>query len=169
MRCLLKFAFPVLFLNFGCSTTFPPPTNAQWISLETSSGPFCGRCDSTKIFVLYDGGVWIEQGHWAGNYRDWRVHRRKSQVSPEALANFRARLDAFRPEGTRWLRDPEDCSSYWTDQPEVKIVWRDDKGDAPLWYNFGCDQEKFREMADALKSAPALLEISNLSIPEWGL
>ncbi len=127
----------------------------------------CGRCDTTKITVSYDGRAWIEQGHFAGDYRTWRVARREAHVTAQALASFRSRLQAFRPAGVLLLTDQPPCETFWSDSSGIIINWHDQSGTARLNYNFGCDPETRREMRKALTAAPARLEIPGLRIREW--
>lgn len=143
------------------------PVDGDWVSYETYPGPFCGRCDTTKITVYYDGRTWIEQGHWAGNYRNWRVSRGSAEITREALATFRARLEAFRPSGVLGLNDRPSCETFSSDSSGLIIVWHDQLGSARLDYNFGCDPETRRAMREALVAAPTDLGIPGLRFREW--
>jgi hypothetical protein len=143
------------------------PADTEWLSIETSPGPFCGRCDTTKIIVAYDGRAWIEQGHWAGSYKNWRVVRREAQVEAEALASFRARLEAVRPDGVLALIDTPPCEEYWEDNSEVIVVWHDQRGESRLHYNFGCDPETRRDLRLTLRASPGDLRISDFHMLEW--
>jgi hypothetical protein len=116
--------------------------------------------------VANDGRVWIEQGHWAGEYRNWRSTRQEAQVSAENLSRFRARLDEYRPQGELILADQPPCATFDTDNSGVHIAWRDEQGLDRLDYNFGCEWEARRAMAEALKAAPALLSIPGLRVRE---
>jgi hypothetical protein len=152
---------------WGCaSSRHAQPSEIQGVTFETYTGPFCGRCDTTKITVANDGRVWIEQGYWAGDYRNLRTTRQQAQVSPEALNRFRARLDAYRPQGELILADQPPCAEFTTDTSGVHVTWRDEQGEDRLDYNFGCDGEARQAMAEALQTAPALLAIPGLRIRE---
>lgn len=155
-------------LGSGCVSTdgTETPSEVHGVAFETYPGPFCGRCDTTKITVGNDGRVWIEQGHWAGDYRNWRTTRREAEVSAETVSRFRARLDEYRPQGELALAEQPPCEAFTTDNSGVHITWRDEQGRDRLDYNFGCDWEARRAMAEALKTAPALLDIPGLRIRE---
>lgn len=168
MRLLI--ILPVVFtlLVSACAAVrrVEPPSDVRGVILETYSGPFCGRCDGTKITVANDGRVWIEQRHWADDYRNWRVTRREVEISAEALSRFRARIDGYRPHGELILAGQPPCTDFETDNSGLHIVWRDERGEDRLDYNFGCDQEARRGMAQALKTAPSLLQIAGLRVRE---
>ena len=165
----LAFVFSALFVTSCTSSDIRPfDETTEFISFETSPGPFCGKCNTTKLKVSYTGLAVIEQGYWRGDYDDWQVERKKVQVSAEALKNFQQHLEPFRPSGELYLDDTPPCDSFWTDNPEVTIVWQDAQAYSLLRYNFGCDREKRSDLAEALKEAPKLLEIPNMNIPEHG-
>jgi hypothetical protein len=84
----------------------------------------------------------------------------------EALTNFRARLADYRPTGELRLEDQPPCEAFATDDMGVTITWRDARGEDRLAYNFGCDWETRRVMANALTTAPLLLNVAGLRIPE---
>lgn len=174
-RTILALVF-ALILSSCISGNFrqPPDDYNEWVSFDTTSlGPFCGRCDTTYLIVAYDGRVRIEQGQWAiekyewaGDNDEWLVNRRQLRVSEEALARFLERLAPYRPNGVLSLTsESRQCKSVTTDQGVLTIVWHDKDGDAKLVYDLGCDWELRRDMAKALWTAPALLEIKNLPVP----
>jgi len=79
---------------------------------------------------------------------------------------FNEALSRFRP--TEDLTLAESCEEFWSDQPEIHITWYDGGQQRRLIYNFGCDPQARREMRDALVSAPQLLDVPNLQMPEFG-
>jgi hypothetical protein len=135
----------------GATTTH----DGELITYESQPGPFCGECETLKLTAASDGRVWIERGHWAGNYEDWRTTVREHQLTPEEFRRFRAALGPYRPSGTRTL-DEGACASFISDGGGVSIRWRGGGGDAELFYNFGCDPENRREMFRAITHAPAV-------------
>lgn len=159
-----------LILPTACSTI--PPLDSlspdqDYVTYKTFGGPYCGACHTTTLIVAYDGQVWIEQGYWAGHYRNWRTFRRKVQVSKEVLAQFLERLEAYRPTGDVMLTSSPPCVSYINHSDGVRIKWQIDGDESELNFEFGCDFEFRAEMRKALKTAPALLEIPNFSMPEF--
>jgi hypothetical protein len=145
----------------------PLLTGQELISIENDTGPFCGRCDSVKVTARSDGHVWIEHGYWAGHYRDWTVERRVEQTSPANFERLRDRLRPYRPNGNLELQSKPPCETFWNDVDGVRVEWRDSLRDDKLIFNFGCDPDARRAMADALRGAPAALEIPSLKMP-WG-
>lgn len=156
----------------ACVGGLKPPTaplnaGGSLITVESESGPFCGRCDKVKITALSDGQIWMEHGYWAGPYRDWRVERQHIQGAPERFARFRDALLPYRPTGTLALQDQPPCTTLWNDVDGARVEWKDAKGSDKLLLNFGCDPETRRAMADAVRAAPDLLGIATLKMP-WG-
>lgn len=151
----------------SCAPLKPPAvlSGGTLISYETESGPFCGRCDSTKLTVGSDGRVWIEQGHWAGRYRNWMVTRRLVKATPEQAAAFSRALEPYRPEGTLALNERPPCKEFWTDMAGVRVSWIESGGTSRLFYNFGCDPASNAAMRAAVNAAPAALGIKGLAIP----
>jgi hypothetical protein len=146
----------------------PPGPDGELVTYETRPGPFCGRCDTLKISAASNGRVLIEQGYWAGDYRDWRVVRRSLRVKRAQFARFRSHLAPYRPVGEHWLRDQEGCTPFMTDMPEILVSWRGSGADGRLWFNLGCDPEKWAPLARALTTAPTHLGIRNLPVPNLG-
>lgn len=133
-----------------------PAPAGETITYKTSSGPFCGRCDAITIVADSGGRVRIEEGHWAGRYRDWRTKRRTIQVSAEQIVRFRETLAPWRPAGELILAGPA-CQTYVPDADEIDVTWHGGGDDARLHYDFGCDAKARSEMAKALRAAPAAL------------
>jgi len=161
------FGLAGIFSLAGCAPLTPPASlpGGTLISYETESGPFCGRCDSTKLSVASDGRVWIEQGHWAGRYEGWTVYRRLAKVGPERTEAFMRALEPYRPDGTLALNQQPPCKEFWTDMAGVRVSWREGDKTSRLFYNFGCDPDAHAKMRSALDGAPIMLGIKGLSIP----
>lgn len=151
----------------GCVPLTPPASlpGGTLISYETESGPFCGRCDSTKLSVGSDGRIWIEQGHWAGRYEGWTVYRRMVKVGLKRADAFKRALEPYRPEGTLALNQQPPCKEFWTDMAGVRVSWIEGGKTSHLFYNFGCDPAAYKAMRSALDGAPSTLGIKGLSIP----
>lgn len=151
----------------GCAPLTPPATlrGGTLISYETEAGPFCGRCDSTKLSVASDGQVWIEQGHWAGRYEGWTVYRRVVRVGSKRAEAFERALEPYRPDGTLALNQQPPCKTFWTDMAGVRVTWTESGMTSRLFYNFGCDPDAHAKMRSALDGAPMTLEIKGLAIP----
>ena len=151
----------------ACSTTSSElvlPENVEWVSYESSPGPFCGKCETTKIIAAYDHRVWIERGYWAGDYEDWRISRTEPKASQKNLISFRNHLAQFRPNENRIIGiESPLCDDFFSDSNSLRITWHDKKGSVYLIYDFGCQGEDAHTLADALKAAPSLLNIDSLN------
>jgi len=173
LRYFLRRLLPFVVLALpSCAYLSPPPTSSAspdglLITLENQPGPFCGRCDNVKIIASSDGRVWIEHGYWAGNYSDWTVERSLHRVPLTAFAQFRDRLNPFRPTGTLSLNDKPECVELASDFDGAEVQWRDATGNSRLILDFSCDPEARRAMANAIREAPILLGIGELKMP-WG-
>lgn len=133
-----------------------PRLVGESITYKTSPGPFCGRCDTILIVAGSDGQVRIEEGYWAGRYRDWRTKRRTIRVSTEQFGRFREVLAPYRPAGDLILNDRPACQTLVPDSDEVDVTWRGDDISRLKFY-FGCDVETRSAMAGALREAPSTL------------
>lgn len=140
-------------------------SNGELIVIENENGPNCGPCNSTKIAAYSDGHIWIEHGHWAGEYRDWQITRRLQRATSEQFARFREHLRPFRPEGELDLTDTKACKTYWADSGGVRVEWYGSGSDAFLRFDFGCDPDIRQAMAEALKTAPRELGVTDLPWP----
>jgi len=151
----------------GCDTPGPPRPHAhgEVITYETEGGFLCGRCDALKVAVAADGAVWIEQGHWAGDYADWRTQERALHLPPQRIAAFRGALARYRPARDLGLDAPESCATFWSDQPGLRVTWDDGRARVRLVYNYGCDPEARRAMREELERAPLLLGVRGLAVP----
>jgi hypothetical protein len=167
VRWLLPLIGVIASLAYAVVPKVPPSPTTELISYTTMPGPFCGSCDSVTITALSDGRVWIEHGYWAGEYKDWEKTIQHTRVSAEQFARFRGLLMPYRPTGDLWLRDKPPCATFWTDMPELKIVWRGGGRDGSLWFNYGCDPATHEAMIKAFDEAPSALGIERIPRPDW--
>jgi len=153
----------------GACATPPAPelSRKNWISIQTYNGPFCGRCNNTKLVIEEGGLVHIEQGHWLFDYRFWQTSRRTVQIAASDISAFRSHLEPFRPEGTLDLRDPKKCEIYRTDSDGARIRWRDAEVEDELYADFGCQSEQYPVTRCDMIRAVRLLGIKNLRMREW--
>ncbi|WP_116091090.1 alpha/beta fold hydrolase [Sphingomonas crusticola] len=133
------------------------------IDYELGPGFCMGFCLSLKLVVFSDGSVRVRQALGRGRDQLPQILNRDVRVTADRIAAFRDRLAAYRPEGKQALVEPPQCREYVTDQGDIRISWVDTNGVAQLAYNFGCDPELRKAMAQALYTAPALLGIGDLS------
>lgn len=145
-----------------------PASQSDWVSLSTYGGPFCGRCDTTKIIVHYDGSILVEQGRWLFGQRYWHTKRRALVVDKSQVSDFRTRLERNRPQGVLDLGDPEQCDEYLFDVSGMRVSWSDEVGDDELNAYFGCYRQSLPNFSGDLKASLGTLSIPGLEIPEWG-
>ncbi|HEX8365445.1 MAG TPA: hypothetical protein VF603_09200 [Allosphingosinicella sp.] len=142
----------------------PRTPDEELIIIETDpGGPACGRCDTFKLTASSTGRVWIERGYWAGEYDIWQVRRRRTRVARARVAALREHLRPLRPRGELLLDRPERCATFEDDVGGVRVEWRGGGADSLLRYNFGCDGDTRRAMADTLRIAPRPLGIHGLA------
>lgn len=166
-RLTLPLAICLALLSACATPPAPELTGTNWISIQTQTGPFCGRCSNTKLGIQEDGLVHIEQGYWPFDYRFWQTRRRTAQIAPETISAFRSHLEPFRPEGTLDLRDPKKCETYRTDSDGAQIRWHDAEGEDELYADFGCQSEQYPVSRCDIIKAVTLLGIEKLRQREW--
>jgi hypothetical protein len=143
----------------GCATAPGAPgarleTGAQ---LTYRTLPCHGFCPVYTVQVGLDG-----QGVFTGTEHTAVTGERRFTATPAQVADFFNRLQPYRPAGDLVLDGREACATYATDLPGADVTWAGTGGGAHLSYNYGCDREKHRAMADALRAAPAALPIADL-------
>jgi len=160
----------VLLALTACASREPisPISKSDWVSLDTYSGPFCGRCDTTKIIVHHNGLILIERGNWTLGQRFWRTKRRTVRLDENHVTDFLTYLQSFRPKGSLDLSDPEECDEYMSDVSGMRIKWSDELREDELDAYFGCHRKSVPTFNQDLRASVSNLPISDLEIPEWG-
>ena len=135
----------------------PIPTEVESIEYET--GPCFGACPVYRIALNADGG-----GLFEGRSATAVTGEHSFRATPEQYRAFAARLAPYRPdEAERRYSGPPLCAQMATDLPSVTVTWhRPDGGSRILYFYYGCDMERYRAMADALRQAPGALPIGDL-------
>ncbi|MFC3579378.1 DUF6438 domain-containing protein [Sphingomonas hylomeconis] len=143
----------------GCATTPSSPAGsvAAGGQLTYRTLPCHGFCPVYTVQIDRNG-----QGVFTGAEHSAVTGERRFTATPAQTAEFFRRLQPYRPAGELVLDGQEKCASYATDLPGADVTWTDAGGRAHLTYNYGCDREKHRAMADALRSAPDALPIADL-------
>lgn len=95
-----------------------------------------------------------ETGYWAGNYRNWRSHRRQTQVSPEQFQAFKNHLAPYKPERDV-LASENQCKRYITDNDRVTVEWLASDERRIRVFDFGCLDDT--NMNDTIRKAPEIL------------
>lgn len=138
----------------ACATPPPRADMVERISFDPISEPFCGRCENTSFVVGADGELKIETGHWEGAYRDWRRRRSTQRVSPEQFAEFKRRLEPYRPLQGAAQRD-DTCVTYHHDLPGAVVEWSVGGQRVRRVFDFGCRDDLV--MIEAVRGAPSIL------------
>ena len=140
----------------GCARTAGPGTTGpipiEGDSITYATGPCFGRCPVFSITVRPDGS-----GTFTGIRFTAVTGERSFQLTPAQYQAFQRRLAPYRPESgeRRYSHGEPGCEQGATDLPSVDIRWTRAIGDSQsLYFNFGCNMEQNRAMADALGNAP---------------
>ncbi len=148
----------------GCTTAgsvSAPTTPAraqpriQAITYATTS---ChGFCPVYSLTIAATGA-----GTFTGTRNTAVTGERRFTATPAQTAAFFTRLQPFLPTGELLLNGPEACKSYATDLPSADVTWSGADGSGRLVFDYGCDRDKHRSLADALRAAPTMLPIADL-------
>ena len=106
---------------------------------------------ATAFVAAAVSGVWIENGHWAGSYREWRVSKRHVQLTSQHFARFRDRLEPYRPAFDT-IPEVGDCKSHMSDAGG-SVTWAWGNSVVKRVADFGCLDD--RAMNNAVGSARA--------------
>lgn len=155
-----RFAPAAVLALAACATDTGPATPDPAGPIQTvtySTGPCFGACPVYTVTVdLASGSI-----AWQGE-RFVAVTGDRRMVDKAAVVAFLNRLQKWRPPGERVLSGSPGCASMATDQSTVDVAWDGIAGHAHLAFNYGCDGEKNRVLAEDLRSAPTLLPIADL-------
>jgi hypothetical protein len=143
----------LLLLTVGACALRIPQADLDSITYDYQQPPFCGRCETRKVTVTADDSIWIEDGHWAGHYSDWRIRRRTIQGEPGTYARFR---DALAPWRVMVDRSPsyegEGCIS---DDGGAILTWATSSDSVRRSLDHGCPAD--RVILDAVEAIVAVL------------
>lgn len=144
----------------ACATSTSPATPNPPGPIQTvtySTGPCFGTCPIYTVTVdLASGSI-----AWHGE-RFVAVPGDRQKIDKAAVVAFLNRLQKWRSVGERLLNGAPGCASMTTDMPTVDVSWDGIAGHAHLAFNYGCDMEKNRALAEDLRSAPTLLPLADL-------
>jgi hypothetical protein len=143
----------------ACATTGGgAPRSAATIRYETS--PCFGACPVYAVTVSSDG-----KGTFEGKRFTAVAGERAFTVTPRQFADFRRRLEPFRPAGgeRRIAPGSPDCGRIITDQAGASVTWSGGEGPpAALSLYYGCTAPALAAMKRALRSAPEALPVGAL-------
>jgi hypothetical protein len=137
----------------------PPPTAGTVETIRYETGRCFGTCPVFVLTARSDGTATFE-----GKQFTAVQGVRELTISPASYAEFRNRLQPYRPEGERRLSTEAECNGrVATDMPSVDITWTAKGPQQHLYVHYGCDMERNAAMFEALRRAPeALPEVQAL-------
>lgn len=149
------------------SAVTAPATDNATIVFTNVPDANCGACETLKVSVTPSGQVLIEDGHWAGNGRNWVYKRSVAHVAPDRVAAFAASLSSNRPAGEQLLSGGPTCPGPATEDDGLTIEWIEADRHDLLTFNFRCPARRDSPFAERLRHAPDALGLHQLVFP-WG-
>ena len=158
----MRMAFAlVLAALAGCAVppqAYPPPSAGMVETITYETGPCFGACPVYTLTVRSDGTGIFEGRRFTGV-----EGTRPLTFTPAQYAEFRRRLEPYRPVGERRLTAGPECNGrVATDMPSVEVTWTAKGPGSRLYAYFGCDMEGNATMFEALRRAPEALAIGPL-------
>jgi hypothetical protein len=126
-------------------------------SITYETGACFGRCPIYAVTVRADGTGRFEGHNFTAvtGARTFRLTRRQYRA-------FAARLAPHRPRGTVEITyNHPRCRQPATDLPSAAVTWRQGRREDRLSFYYGCLDPGNAALAQALRSAPALLPIGD--------
>ncbi|WP_423606959.1 DUF6438 domain-containing protein [Sphingomonas sp. MS122] len=132
------------------------PAREAITAIEYEAGPCFGKCPVYSFSVSSDGA-----GTFIGLHNTQVSGERDFRLTPAEFEAFAAALAPYRPAPATersYAPGRPECPMGATDLPSVSVRWEyADARTSQLRYNFGCNGEANRAMADALGNAPDLI------------
>jgi hypothetical protein len=119
--------------------------------------PCHGFCPVYRFTIGIDGS-----GVFTGTSNTAVIGERRFTATPTQVADFFNRLQPYLPVGELLLAGPDNCKMYVTDLPSADVIWTGGGGAGHLLYDYGCDRDAHRTLAEALRGAPQALPIAEL-------
>ena len=142
----------------GCATTAGAVGEAEIESIAYETGPCFGACPVYRVTVSRDGS-----GLFEGRRFTAVTGERRFSVTPAQYRAFVRQLEPLRPASGERLYSGEACEMMATDLPSADVKWRAaDGAEQRLYFYYGCDMERNRDIGDRLRAAPDLLSIGDL-------
>ena len=139
----------------GPRTAAPPPPQIQ--SVTYAATPCHGFCPVYSFTISMNGS-----GVFTGSSNTAVIGERRFRATPAQVADFFNRLQPYLPVGELLLAGPDNCKMYATDLPSADVTWTGGGGAGHLVYDYGCDRDAHRTLAEALRGAPQALPIAEL-------
>ena len=148
----------------GCATTghqvgsqTAATSQPQIQSMTYATTPCHGFCPVYTVTIGTNGA-----GLFTGVSKTAVVGERRFTATPEQVADFFHQLQPYLPVGELLLTGPDACKTYATDLPSADVRWTGGSGSGHLLFDYGCDWEQHRTLAEALRAAPQALPIAEL-------
>ncbi len=152
-----RIGITALALLGACSTppegVPPPPTAGTIEAIRYEIGPCFGVCPVYAFTARSDG-----TGTFEGKQHTAVQGARDFKITPSQYADFRSRLEPYRPTSERRFATGAECNErVATDMPSVEITWTAKGPQSRLYVYYGCDMERNSAMFEALRNAPEAL------------
>lgn len=163
MRLMIWLTGAVLALS-GCATTehgsglqTAASTSPQVRSVTYATTPCHGFCPVYSVTIGADGA-----GVFTGSSNTAVVGERRFTATSQQVGDFFGRLKPYLTVGEVVLAGPDSCKTYASDLPSADVRWTGEGGAGHLLYDYGCDREAHRTMAEALRGAPQALPLAEM-------
>lgn len=148
----------------GCATTehgaepqAATPQRPHVENLTYAMPPCHGSCLVYSVTIGADGA-----GTFTGFSNTAARGERRFTATPAQAADFFNRLQPYLPVGELLLAGPDACKMNATDLPSINVTWTGGGDAGHLLYDYGCDRDAHRTLAEALRGAPQALPIAEL-------
>jgi hypothetical protein len=151
----MKKALFLLAATLAVPAAAQSPTRSPTRSITYETGPCFGRCPVYSVTIYSNGRATFTGRRFTTveGIREFRVPAGTYQIFARHLEPLRpARAGEVRYSGDR-------CRVMATDLPSAKVTWEGQGGGRSLYFNYGCDMQRNRALAERLRRAPALLPI----------
>ena len=128
------------------------------------AGKQCNQCQTVKLSVAPSGRVLFETTRATPTGDDWHYNRHMYRTDPANVAAFVAQLSTYRPAGERTTQAAA-CPAPATRDDGLSIEWLEAGRRDRLVLDFGCDAGRNSQIAQALRHAPDLLRLRQLTLP----
>lgn len=154
----LGLSLAAILLASGCATVPDGPVAIESDAISYETGPCFGTCPVYTVTVRPDGS-----GTFEGRRFTTVTGTRSFRVTPAQYRAFAERLAPLRPAEGSVRMSGENCRAMATDLPSAEVTWFSQIGNSQSYYfNYGCDMDTNRGIAERLRGAPDLLPIREM-------
>jgi hypothetical protein len=132
------------------------PTRSPTRSITYETGPCFGACPVYSVTIHSNG-----RATFTGRRFTAVTGTREFRVPAGTYLRFARHLEPLRPARAEEVRYSGDrCRAMATDLPSATVTWHGQGGGRSLYFNYGCDMQRNRALADRLRRAPELLPLA---------